>query len=60
MQYFWRKNGPRDYRVYFTRFGANSECVSLHTTKRSAIAAIDKFNAKILRGTPSNDTTRKD
>lgn len=49
--YVWEKNGPADFRVYGLKPATmdRGDCLSMHTTKRSAEAAINKLYAKEVK-----------
>jgi len=45
-QYYIEKSSKRDWRVKFTRFGANRETITCAETKRQALAIVNRLNRK--------------
>jgi len=45
--YWVEKSGPRHWLVKYSRFGANSDIVGEHATRRAAHAHLDRLNSKL-------------
>lgn len=43
-QYFYEQSGKGNFVVYASKFGANKTIVDTATTKRGALAIIDRLN----------------